>query len=229
MQLAIIPARGGSKRILRKNIKDFCGKPMLYYAIEAIKKTKMFSDIIVSTDDSEIKEVVLKLGAKVPFLRPRNLSDDFTPTQPVIAHAIKEYLDRKVDFESVCCVYPCVPLITSNDIMEAFKVHKMNRRKYCFPIAEFSPPIDQALKINEKNQKLLPLFPGNELKRTQDIKKTYYDAGQFYWGEKDLWLNEPNIIGNGVGCILPSWRIVDIDNLDDWKRAELIYKSIYKN
>jgi pseudaminic acid cytidylyltransferase len=229
MQLAIIPARGGSKRIPRKNIKNFCGKPMLYYAIEAIKKTKMFSDIIVSTDDLEIKEMALELGAKVPFLRPKNLSDDFTPTQPVIAHAIKECLDRKADFESVCCVYPAVPLITSNDIKEAFNLHKRNSMKYCFPIVEFSPPIEQALKINKNNQKLLPLFPGYELERTQDIKKTYFDAGQFYWGEKDLWLNEANIIGNGVGYILPSWRTVDIDNLDDWKRAELMYKSINNN
>ena len=227
MHIAIIPARGGSKRIPRKNIKNFCGKPMLHYAIETIKKSKMFSDIIVSTDDLEIKEISLKLGAKVPFMRPKNLSDDFTATQPVIAHAIRECLKKEFIFDTVCCVYPTVPLITSSDIKEAFKIHTKNRMKYCFPIIEFSPPIEQALKFNKHNNNVSLLSPGFELKRTQDINKTFFDAGQFYWGKKDLWLNEANMMATGVGLILPSWRIVDIDDLDDWKRAELLYKSIH--
>ncbi len=227
MHLAIIPARGGSKRIPRKNIKNFCGKPIISYAIEAVKNSKMFSNIVVSTDDLEIKEISLELGAKVPFMRPKDLSDDFIETQPVIKHAIKECLKREFIFDSVCCIYPCVPLITSNDIKKAFEIHKKNQYKYCFPIVEFSPPIQQAFEFNERNHNLSLVSPGFELERTQDLKKTFFDAGQFYWGRKDLWLNKKNMMATGVGLVLPRWRILDIDNLEDWKRAELMYRTIH--
>lgn len=224
MNIAIIPARGGSKRIPRKNIKEFCGKPMIAYAIEAARSSALFEKIIVSTDDQEIAEMALKFGAEVPFMRPPELADDFAGTVPVIAHAIKTCLDLGWQIENVCCIYSGVPFIQIDDLKGALARLTSSESDFCFPVTEFPSAIQRALKLLS-NGKMQPFYPEFELTRTQDSEPAYYDAGQFYWGKTRAWLNNPKIHSGGLGYLIPNWRVVDIDTPDDWFRAELIYHA----
>ena len=224
MNIAIIPARGGSKRIPRKNIKIFAGKPMISYAIEAARSSALFEKIIVSTDDHEIAEMALKFGAEVPFMRPPELADDFAGTVPVIAHAIKTCLDLGWQIENVCCIYPAVPFIQVADLHGALGLMNNNGANYIFPITEFPSSIQRALKLLN-NGRTEPFFPEFELTRTQDSEAAYHDAGQFYWGKAKVWLINQKIHASGMGYVIPNWRIVDIDTPDDWLRAELIYHA----
>ena len=226
-KIAIIPARGGSKRIPRKNIKLFDGKPMIYYAISAAKSSGLFDQVVVSTDDQEISVIALSLGAEVPFLRPKELSDDHTPTVPVIAHAIDVIESDGTPIEFACCIYPNVPFIQVNDLINAYELLKESSAAYSFPITEFPSPIQRCL-IQNVSGTLSPLFPEYELIRTQDLQKTYHDAGQFYWGYRDSWFNCNRIHSSGVGLVIPNWRVVDIDTPEDWARAELLHQSILK-
>ena len=227
MSIAIIPARIGSKRVLKKNIKDFCGKPMISYAIEVAQRSELFEEIIVSTDSNEVEEIALSLGAKIPFKRPSSISDDITPTVPVIAHAIKECIKNGFNFNYVCCIYPCVPFLEISDLKDSFKKIKDNKANYCFAISEYNSNILRSFKIN-KEGKIEKIFPRNELIRTQDLDASYFDAGQFYWGEKNVWLDSLNIHDNGIPHIIPNWRAIDIDTNDDWLRAEHLYSVLNK-
>lgn len=227
MNIAIIPARGGSKRIPKKNIKNFCGKPIIAYAISTAINSKLFGSVIVSTDDEEIKHTALEYGAEVPFMRQKDLSDDRTPTVPVIAHAIRECIKNDYVFSNVCCIYPTSPLTEIEDIKSVYKLLLENPNNYCLPISEYPSSIQRSLKINQ-NQRIQPFFSHNELIRTQDLEKAYYDCGQFYWGHKKTWLNSKYLHTNSIGFIIPGWRVVDIDNNDDWERAEFIYEYIKK-
>jgi pseudaminic acid cytidylyltransferase len=221
MKIAVIPARGGSKRIPRKNIKLFAGKPMIAYAIEAAKVSGLFEHILVSTDDHEISAIAQKLGAEVPFERPSELADDYAPTVPVIAHAItaSEALGWKID--KVCCIYPCVPFIQANDLKAALRLLDESDAKYSFPITEFSSAIQRALR-RANDGRISSFYLEYELIRTQDLEPAYYDAGQFYWGTRDAWLTTHRIHANGVSLVIPQWRTVDIDTLEDWIKAEII-------
>ena len=221
MNIAVIPARGGSKRILRKNIKLFGGKPMIAYAINAAKQSGLFDHVVVSTDDEEIATIAQELGAEIPFIRVGDLANDHTATVPVISHAIKvcEAMGWNIDY--VCCIYPAVPFIEMNDLQGALKQIETGGADYCFPITKMPSAIQRALKINNDGF-LSPFYPGFELTRTQDLESAYYDAGQFYWGKKDAWLTKPQIHSCGMGFIIPSWRVVDIDTPEDWERAELL-------
>lgn len=225
MKLAVIPARGGSKRIPRKNIKEFCGRPMIAWAIEAAQKSACFDRIIVSTDDDEIAVVSRQWGAEVPFVRPNNLADDLTPTVPVIANAIGmcEKSGREIDF--ACCIYPCAPLIQIDDLVAAFRILEHSNYSYIFPVTEYSSPIQRALRRNNDGR-VYPLFQENELECTQNLETAYHDAGQFYWGKKDAWMNIQRVHSHGYGIVIPKWRVVDIDNVEDWIRAELIFKIL---
>ena len=227
MNIAIIPARGGSKRIPRKNIKIFAGKPMITYAIEAAKNSGLFEHIIVTTDDQEIANIALDLGAEVPFMRPSDISDDYTPTVPVIAHAINECQNLGWKIENACCIYANVPLIEVEDLKEGFlKLHGSDA-DYSFPIAEYPSAIQRALK-KMPDDKMTPFNSDFELTRTQDLETAYYDAGQFYWGSSKSWLSNEKIHSSSVGHLIPSWRVIDIDTESDWKRAEYMYDSINK-
>ena len=228
MNLAIIPARGGSKRIPRKNIKDFCGKPMIAYAIEAARESKLFEHIVVSTDDEEIARIANALGAETPFVRPLELSNDYVDTVPVIAHAIEVCLQIGWKFDNVCCIYPTVPLIQIKDIKGALDRITNAEADYCFPVTEYSSSIQHALRLLS-NGKMKPFYPEFELTRTQDSEPAYLDAGQFYWGNIKAWLTNPKIHSSGLGYVIPNWRVVDIDMPDDWSRAEFIYNSIINN
>jgi pseudaminic acid cytidylyltransferase len=219
--IAIIPARGGSKRIPRKNVREFAGKPMIYHAIKVATESGLFDHTVVSTDDNEIADVALAFGAEVPFRRPSNLSKDDTPTVPVIADAIVRCKKQGWDFDQVCCIYPCVPFLKAIDLMESWHIHMSSSADFCFPIVEYPSPVQRALKVNAGGF-VEPLYPENELTRTQDLVPSYHDAGQFYWGSAHSWLTKDKIHNSALGYIMPHWRVIDIDTLDDWHRAELM-------
>jgi pseudaminic acid cytidylyltransferase len=224
MNIAIIPARGGSKRIPRKNIKDFCGKPMIAYAITAAKKSGLFEHIFVSTDDKEIAQIAEAWGAQTPFVRPAELADDYTATVPVIAHAIETCHALGWQSDRVCCIYPGVPFIQIDDLKGALARMNFSEADYCFPVTEYPSVIQHALK-RLSNGEMQPFYPEFELIRTQDLESAYYDAGQFYWGKTEAWLTNSKIHSCGLGYAIPNWRVVDIDTPDDWQRAEILYKA----
>ena len=221
MNIAIIPARGGSKRIPRKNIKEFCGKPMIAYAIAAAKESNLFEHIIVSTDDEEIAQIAIAWGAETPFDRPAELANDYTATVPVIAHAIEDCRNLGWKFDMACCIYPAVPFIQVDDLRGALARMKKSEADYCFPVTEYPTVIQRALK-HLSNGKMKPFYPEFETTRTQDLEPAYYDAGQFYWGKVGAWLTNSKIHNNGLGYTIPNWRVVDIDTPEDWSRAEIL-------
>lgn len=227
MKLAIIPARGGSKRIPRKNIKTFANKPMIAHAINAAIGSDLFDRVIVTTDDNEIAHIAREWGAETPFARPQELADDMTPTAPVIAHAIQACEGMGWHIDMACCIYPCVPFIQENDLKGALELLKSTGADYCFTVTKFLSAIQRALKRDE-NGRMSPFYPEHELTRTQDLEPAYHDAGQFYWGTRNAWLSNPNIHRGGVGFTIPAWRVMDIDTPDDWQRAETIYNSIFR-
>jgi len=228
LNIAIIPARSGSKRIPHKNIKIFCGKPMIAYAISAAKESGLFEHIIVSTDDQQIARIANEWGAETPFVRPSKLANDYSETVPVIAHAVKACLALSWKIDNVCCIYPGVPFIEINDLASALSTFIKSGADYCFPVTEYPSAIQRALK-RLGDGKMQPLNPKFEKTRTQDLEPAYYDAGQFYWGKAESWLLNSNIHSSGLGYVIPNWRVVDIDTPEDWRRAELIYLSITNN
>jgi pseudaminic acid cytidylyltransferase len=225
MNIAIIPARGGSKRIPRKNIKEFFGRPMITYAITAAQKSNIFEHVVVSTEDEEIAKIARDWGAETPFNRPIELASDYAETVPVIAHAIQSCQNLGWKIEQVCCIYPAVPFIKIDDLLATREMLDTCKAQYCFPVAEFPAAIQRALCRLEGGQ-MQPFFPQFEAARTQDLEHAYHDAGQFYWGKVDAWLQNKRILGNGIGYVIPSWRVVDIDTPEDWLRAEILMKSI---
>lgn len=225
MKIAVIPARGGSKRIPRKNIREFAGKPMIAHAISAAIESGLFEHVIVSTDDEEISRIANEWGAETPFMRPDELADDYTPTVPVIAHAIAVCQAMGWNIEYVCCIYPGVPFIKNEDITQAFDLLQINQAAYSFPITEFPSAIQRALR-RLPDGRMQPFFPEYELTRTQDLELAYHDAGQFYWGKPDTWLTNNKIHRSGIGLAIPNWRVIDIDTPDDWDRAEILYTAI---
>lgn len=225
MTLAIIPARGGSKRIPRKNVKLFNGKPMIAWSIEVAKASSLFKHIIVTTDDAEIAEIAKSFGAEVPFMRPTELSDDFTATAPVIAHAIRECESYGWLADMVCCIYPASPLIQINDLMGAYDLLIKSSADYVFPVTRYTSAIQRAFQKNSDGY-LFPINPEFEISRTQDLSPAYYDTGQFYWGKKSSWLAHKQIFTHGLGYEVPNWRVVDIDDNDDWRLAEIIFDKL---
>ena len=227
MNIAVIPARGGSKRIPRKNIRLFAGKPMIAYAIEAAVQCGLFSHVVVSTDDEEIAATARECGAETPFSRPFHLADDHTPTVPVIAHAIEACENLGWQFDHVCCIYPGVPFIQQEDVKSALDLLKhVAAADYSFPITEFPSAIQRALRRKESGI-VASIYPEHEMTRTQDLERAYYDAGQFYWGGKSAWRNNPRIHNSGAGLVIPNWRVVDIDTPEDWHRAEAMHRALF--
>lgn len=225
-RIAIIPARGGSKRIKNKNIKNFCGKPIIYYPINELLKSKLFDKIHVSTDDSKIIQVVNKIGLEIDFKRPKNLSDDYTPIMPVIKFVINEYKKINQNFDEIWVILPCSPFINSSDLKIA--TIKFQQNKMLNPlmaVTEYPAPIDWAFEINEKNI-LKPLNQGAFATRSQDLKPKFYDAGMFYIYSINSILNM-NLKGsdeNFIPHILPKYSSIDIDSINDWEFAEKIFK-----
>jgi len=225
MNIAIIPARGGSKRIPRKNIRSFAGRPMIAWAIETARVSKLFSHIVVSTDDEEIAAIARSNGAELPFMRPRELAGDHTGTVPVISHAVDCCAKLGWNLEYVCCIYPGSPLLQASDLSAALQLAHDRNAPFVYPVTEYAHPVQRAMR-RLPNGSMQFLHPEHELARTQDLEKTYHDAGQFYWGQSSAWLAGKRMHTEGLGMPIPNWRVVDIDSEDDWRRAELLFKAV---
>ncbi|TGK78483.1 pseudaminic acid cytidylyltransferase [Leptospira noumeaensis] len=224
--ICIIPARGGSKRIPRKNIKLFHGKPMIAYSIETAIQSKLFDRVIVSTDDLEIAEVSRQYGAEVPFMRPSELSDDQTATIPVIAHAIQWIIREGIQVDCVACIYATAPFILENDLINGEKIFRKGGWEYVFSATSFGFPIFRGFK-KDTDGNIEMFFPEHFGTRSQDLPEAFHDAGQFYFGKPSAWLEGKRIFDKWSSIIeLPRWRVQDIDTGDDWERAEVLYKMI---
>jgi N-acylneuraminate cytidylyltransferase len=225
MRCAIIPARGGSKRIPQKNIKQFCGKPMIAWSIIAAQQSGCFDDIIVSTDDNKIAEIAQDYGAQVPFIRPAELSDDYTGTTAVIRHAILWLQSAGKNPQETCCIYATAPFVQSEDLRMGLETLVTSQSDYAFSVTSYPFPIQRAIRITKDNH--VEMFnPELFTTRSQDLEESYHDAGQFYWGQADAWLNEKPIFSlTSSPVLLPRHRVQDIDTLEDWLRAEWMFKA----
>jgi pseudaminic acid cytidylyltransferase len=229
MNIAVIPARGGSKRIPRKNIKIFCGQPMISWPIEVAKKSELFDHIIVSTDDEEIAEIARSFGAEVPFKRPEKLSDDHSGTTSVIAHAVDEMNKKGLKPDMVCCIYPTSVFFTLNDLKKGYKILSDKNCAYAFSVTDFEYSIFRSFR-KRKDGRLEMFFPKYYESRSQDLPNALHDAAQFYWGKANAWANNLKIFDkHSLPVLLPRWRVQDIDTKDDWKRAEILFKYILSN
>lgn len=224
--IAIIPARGGSKRILRKNIKSFCGKPIIAYSIEAALKSNLFDEVMVSTDDEEIADIALQYGAKVPFMRSAKNADDYAGTVDVILEVLNNYSKVGVSFTYACCIYPTAPLIQIKHLTHAFNILVRQNFETVFAVSAFSFPILRALKV-DNNNKVSMIWPENMTKRSQDLAPAYHDAGQFYWMNVSDILQNKKLYADYSGVvILNDIEVQDIDNESDWELAELKYQLL---
>lgn len=226
MRLAVIPARGGSKRIPRKNIRLFAGKPMIGWSIEAARSSGLFDRILVTTDDEEIAQVAVGFGAEAPFRRPVELADDHTPTIPVIAHAIRWQIAQGTSPDQVCCIYATAPFIQAADIRRGLDLLRREACDYAFSVTSYAFPIQRALRVTP-DERVAMFNPEHFLTRSQDLEPAYHDAAQFYWGNVAPWLAERPLFGeNSVPVILPRHRVQDIDTSEDWERAELMFGAM---
>ena len=223
--IAIIPARGGSKRIPKKNIKDFLGKPIIAYSIETAIKSKLFDEVMVSTDDMQVAEISKLLGAKIPFMRSKENSNDYAGTADVLVEVLKEYKNRNINFDYCCCIYPTAPFITPEKLKESFELFKVKDYDSLFPVVKYSYPIQRSYKF--LNDKISMVWPENYSKRSQDLEQIYHDAGQFYWLKLEEFIKKKQIYNDNTGTIILSeLEVQDIDSEEDWKLAEMKFKLL---
>lgn len=226
MRLAVIPARGGSKRIPRKNIKPFAGKPMIGWSIQAARESDCFDRIIVSTDDDEIASVAREWGADVPFSRPAELANDYAGTLPVIAHAVRWMADAGHLAEAICCLYATAPFVQPQDLRHGLDLLQGPGVDYAFSSTAYPFPIQRAFKLTPNGGAEMA-DPSQFKMRSQDLEEFYHDAGQFYWGTADAWLAErPIFSAASRPVILPRDRVEDIDTMEDWRRAEWLFEAL---
>lgn len=228
MKVAVIPARGGSKRIPRKNIRPFCGKPMITWSIEAARASGCFDRIIVSTDDEEIAEVARQAGAEVPFMRPPALTDDFTGTTAVVKHAVEWCAGHGLLADPVCCIYATAPFLQPSDLQAGFDLLMSGDCDYVFTVTRYPAPIQRALRVSAEGR--VAMFqPECFTARSQDLEPAYHDAAQFYWGRSSAWIGGRPIFSQAAALILPNYRVQDIDTPDDWLLAERMFKVSASN
>ena len=227
MNIAIIPARSGSKRIKSKNIKNFLGKPIISYTIEKLKKTSLFKKIYVSTDCSKIAKISMNYGAEVPFLRSKKLAGDHILTKDVISDFIDNIDIPLNKIKSVFCVYPCTPLLEKEDLFRGLKLFKKNNSSFVYPVLRYKHPIQRSFSINKAN-KIKYLLPKYELYRTQDLKPFFHDAGQFYISSPKIWKSKKKLHTDCACFEINYLNGIDIDDLNDWKVSEIIYKFKYQ-
>lgn len=224
--IAIIPARGGSKRIPRKNVKVFCGKPMIVHSISAALESGVFDRVIISTDDTEIAEVARHYGAEVPFERPPELANDFAGTDEVLVHALNWLAERNSLPTYACCLYATAPFVRPDDLRRGLQLLREHQAITAFSVTSFPYTIFRALKINATGR-LEMFWPENRLKRSQDLPEAWHDAGQFYWLNVQKYLQEPRLFSeNSVPVPLPRHLVQDIDTPEDWKTAELMFANL---
>lgn len=224
MTIAVLPARGGSKRIPRKNVRQFCGKPIIDWAISAALESRCFDSIIVSTDDEEIVERAQNLGVMAPFLRPAELANDYATTSAVMRHAVT-WAEENLNAQSAyCCIYPTAAFLEAADLRKAREILDSDELDYVIPIALFSYPIQRALRLTD-SKNISMFHPKNFQSRSQDLEPAYHDAGQFYFGSTVAWLEErPLFDARSRGMVLPRSRVQDIDTLEDWDIAEALFR-----
>lgn len=223
MIVAIIPARGGSKRIPRKNIRLFAGKPIIAYSIAAARECGLFDRIIVSTDDDEIAAVARECGAETPFVRPTELSDDHQGTDPVVAHTLDWLAEREQPASIACCIYATAPFLTTQDLRTGYDRLIGMGKQFAFSVCRTSVPVEHAMRLPASGG-IVALYPELIEARSQDLEVSYQDAAQFYWGRAEAFLNHLPPYGTYTEpVILPRWRVCDIDTLEDWAQAELLY------
>lgn len=226
MKLAIIPARGGSKRIPGKNIKRFAGRPIIAYSIEAARQVEVFDRIIVSTDSQEIAEVARQYGAEAPFVRPTELADDFTPTADVLLHALDWHAHNGTPVEHCCCIYATAPFVGSRYLRQGYEILRQTGAGAVFSVTTYPASIYRALRIDAAGR-LAMVWPENELTRSNDLPETYHDAGQFYWLNCRRFLSEKKIYSHDARpVILPRHLVQDIDTVEDWAVAEAMYEAL---
>jgi N-acylneuraminate cytidylyltransferase len=224
MNLCVIPARGGSKRIPRKNIREFCGKPIIAWSIDAALESGVFDRVVVSTDDDEIAAVAVAHGAEVPFRRPANLSDDFTGTIPVVGHAVEWSRSEGLRPRMVCCIYATAPFVSVDDLRKGPAALVSSASGYAVSVTRYEFPIQRAVRLTTDN--LMEMYDTTYYqKRSQDLDEAWHDAGQFYWGTAKAWLTNSNLFQGSAPIILPRHRVQDIDTEDDWARAELMFRA----
>lgn len=223
--LAIITARGGSKRIPRKNIRDFCGKPIIAYSIEAAIQSGVFDEVMVSTDDEEIADIACKYGAVVPFMRSCKNSDDYATTTDVLLEVLEEYSRRNCKFDYFSCIYPTAPFVTGDILRDAFHKLKDSGAKTLVPVVSYSFPLQRSFSIvNDRIKVNCPQFINC---RSQDLEKMYHDAGQFYMADTEYFLNEHKVFSSDAfPYILTELQVQDIDTMIDWKLAEIKYRLL---
>jgi len=228
MNIAIIPARGGSKRIPRKNVKAFCGRPMIAWSISAAFATGIFDAVLVSTDDEEIAALAELNGAEAPFRRPAELANDHTPTLPVIDHAIRWFEDHRAPVTFACCIYATAPFLQARFLCEGFNLLESHPdAEFAFGVTSYSFTIFRSLKRNPDGTVSM-LWPENELTRSQDLPEVWHDAGQFYWGRKEAFLNRVGVFSaRSYPVILPRHLVQDIDTPEDWEVAEQMFKALH--
>lgn len=226
MRLAVIPARGGSKRIPRKNIRSFGGLPMIAWSIRAARDSGCFDRILVSTDDAEIAGIAQDHGAEAPFLRPADLSDDHTGTIPVIAHAVRWQQAQGVAATEVCCIYATAPFVRAEDLRRGLRILDDQGADYAFSVTSYAFPIQRALRLTPEGR--VAMFqPEHFHTRSQDLEEAWHDAGQFYWGRGAAWLAQAPLFGPGSAPVpLPRHRVQDIDTPEDWERAEWLFRAL---
>jgi pseudaminic acid cytidylyltransferase len=226
VRLAVIPARGGSKRIPRKNIRAFCGKPIIAWPIEAALQSSCFDAVVVSTDDPEIADTARLSGAQVPFLRPAELSDDMTGTMAVVRHAIEWFVQAGQVPEHVCCIYATAPFLRPQDLSRGLTVLRERSADYALAVTSFAFPIQRALRL-EAGGRLQMFDPQHFSTRSQDLEPAWHDSGQFCWGRVGAWMDElPVFAAKACAVELPRHRVQDIDTPEDWLRAELLFKVL---
>jgi N-acylneuraminate cytidylyltransferase len=229
MRVAIIPARGGSKRVPRKNIRPFAGKPIIVWPIKAALSSGLFDQVVVSTEDAEIAEVARAAGAIVPFMRPANLSDDYADTKSVIRHAISELeLDTQPEVQ-VCCIYPTSVFADAQLLEKGLEKLNMSNCKFVLSITSIDPNVYRSF-TKATDDRITMLFPENYVKRTQDLPSLYCDAAQFYWATVSAWQSDSNIFGaDSIGVYIDPSNVQDIDNESQWLTAEQIFKELSKS
>lgn len=226
MRLAVIPARGGSKRIPRKNIRSFGGLPMIAWSIRAAQTSGCFDRVVVSTDDAEISAIAMEYGAEVPFTRPSELSDDYTGTAAVIAHAIEWHNARGIPASLVCCIYATAPFVQGEDLRRGLAVLEDTGADFAFSVTSYAFPIQRAIRITSVGR--VEMFqPEHFMTRSQDLEEAWHDAGQFYWGRAEAWLaNKPLFGAHSAPVRIPRYRAQDIDTPEDWERAEWMLRAL---
>jgi len=229
MAVCIIPARGGSKRIPRKNIRSFIDRPLIAYSIEAARNSGVFDRVILSTDDLEIAEVARRYGAEVPFMRPAELADDHANTFDLMAHAADWVRAQHRDCEYLCCLYATAPFVRARDLKAGLdKLMSSPEANYAYSITEHGFPVQRSVRLLTGDH-VQPWMPENMLKRSQDLESLYHDAGQFYWGKVDAFAEKTDFFGpTSLGVVLPRYRVVDIDTEADWTMAEVQYRTLQK-